>query len=148
MKILILTIAIMTSVSTYSQDNDSISKLIIGMEKSALERWNSGDPSGFLEISAKDVVYFDPMTEQRLDGLDKLTELYEKVRGEIHVDKYDMINPKVQSVDDMAVLTFNLISYIGEIGHKWNCTEVYRIDNDKWKIIQTHWSFTKPNIEY
>jgi ketosteroid isomerase-like protein len=148
MKILILTIAIMTSISTYSQDNDSISKLIIGMEKSALERWNSGDPSGFLEISAKDVAYFDPMTEQRLDGLDKLTELYEKVRGEIHVDKYDMINPKVQSVDDMAVLTFNLISYIGEIGHKWNCTEVYRIDNDKWKIIQTHWSFTKPNIEY
>ena len=148
MKILILTIAIMTSISTYSQDNNSISKLIIGMEKSALERWNSGDPSGFLEISAKDVVYFDPMTEQRLDGLDKLTELYEKVRGEIHVDKYDMINPKVQSVDDMAVLTFNLISYIGEIGHKWNCTEVYRIDNDKWKIIQTHWSFTKPNIEY
>ncbi len=86
----------MTTISVYSEDNDSISKLIVGMEKSALERWNNGDPSGFLEISAKDVVYFDPMTEQRLDGIDKLTELYEKIRGKIHVDKYDMINPKVQ----------------------------------------------------
>ncbi|MBN2522646.1 MAG: DUF4440 domain-containing protein [Bacteroidales bacterium] len=137
----------MISISAYSQNNDSISVLIIGMEKSALERWNNGDPSGFLEISAKDVVYFDPMTEQRLDGLDKLTELYDKARGKIHVDKYDMINPKVQSVDRMAVLTFNLISYVGETGHKWNCTEVYRLDNDnQWRIIQTHWSLTKPDV--
>jgi len=148
MRNLILTFAIMTTISIYSQDNDSISKLIVGMEKSALERWNNGDPSGFLEISAKDVVYFDPMTEQRLDGLNKLTELYEKIRGKIYVDKYDMINPKVQSVDGMAVLTFNLISYVGGIGHKWNCTEVYRLDSDnKWRIIQTHWSMTKPNIK-
>ncbi len=50
----------MTTISVYSEDNDSISKLIVGMEKSALERWNNGDPSGFPEISAKDVVYFDP----------------------------------------------------------------------------------------
>ncbi len=137
----------MASNQTHSHNNDSISGTIIGMEKSALERWNNGDPSGFLEISAKDVSYFDPMTEQRLDGLDKLTELYEKIRGEIHVDKYDMINPKVQSADNMAVLTFNLISYTGEIEYKWNCTEVYRLDDDGWKIIQTHWSFTKPDIK-
>ena len=118
------------------------------MEKAALDRWNNGDPSGFLEISAKDVVYFDPMTEQRLDGHDKLTELYEKIRGKIHVDKNDMINPKVQAVDNMAVLTFNLISYVGNAQIKWNCTEVYRLENDyKWRIIQTHWSFTKPDIK-
>jgi len=40
-----------------------------------------------------------------------------------------------------------LISYTGEIEYKWNCTEVYRLDNDGWKIIQTHWSFTKPDIK-
>jgi hypothetical protein len=74
MRELILTIAIMATISVYSQEDDSIAKLIIKMEKSALERWNNGDLSRFLEISAKDVVYFDPMTEQRLDGLDKLTE--------------------------------------------------------------------------
>ena len=148
MKKIILSIAILITIPTYSQDNDSISRIIIEMEKSALERWNNGDPSGFLEISAKDVVYFDPMTEQRLDGLDKLTELYEKIREKIHVDKYDMINPRVQAVDKMAVLTFNLISYSGETGHKWNCTEVYRLDNDnQWRIIQTHWSLPKPNLK-
>jgi hypothetical protein len=32
---------------------------ILTMERQALTRWCNGDPSGFLEISAKDVVYFD-----------------------------------------------------------------------------------------
>ena len=138
----------MTSISIYSQENESISKLIIGMEKSALERWNNGDPSGYLEIYAKDIVYFDPWTEARLDGLDKLTKLYEEMRGQVNVDKYDLINPKVQSVDNMAVLTFNLTSYSGETAYKWNCTEVYILDkDDQWKIIQTHWSFTTPDLD-
>lgn len=125
------------------QQNPSLSDFIISLEKSALERWNNGDPSGFLEISANDVVYFDPMTEQRLDGHNQLTALYEKIRGEIHVDKYEMINPRVQAVDNMAVLTYNLVSYSGGTAYKWNCTEVYRLDTDNhWRIIQTHWSFT------
>jgi ketosteroid isomerase-like protein len=148
MRKLLLVITLLTSISAYSQDQDSRSKLIIGMEKSALERWNRGDPSGFLEISSMDVVYFDPMTEQRIDGLLGLTELYGKIRGKIQVGRYEMVNPKVQSVDKMAVLTYNLISYVGDSPHKWNCTEVYRLENNgKWKIIQTHWSFTKPDLK-
>jgi hypothetical protein len=48
----------------------------------------------------------------------------------------------------MAVLTFDLISYVGETGYKWNCTEVYRLESDTiWRIIQTHWSFTKPDTK-
>ena len=122
-----------------------ISKKIIEMELAALERWNNGDPSGFLEICAVDVVYFDTATEKRIDGLDELTAYYEKLRGMIYVDKDDIINPKVQAVEDMAVLTFNLISYGKEKLTKWNCTEVYRKEsNQDWKIISTHWSLTKP----
>lgn len=45
MRKIILTLTIMTTISVYSQNNDSISKLITGMEKSALKRWNNGDPS-------------------------------------------------------------------------------------------------------
>ena len=45
---------------------------VVRMERAALKRWLNGDPSGFLEISAPDVVYFDPFTERRIDGLDAL----------------------------------------------------------------------------
>ncbi|WP_243347712.1 hypothetical protein [Parabacteroides sp. FAFU027] len=63
--------------------------------------------------------------------------MYESIRSKIHVDKYEMLNPLVQSVKDMAVLTYNLNSFVGTSVHKWNCTEVYRLEGDaNWKIIQ------------
>lgn len=126
---------------------NNLSDLIIKLEKTALERWNNGDPSGFLEISANDVVYFDPFLEKRLNGHKALTELYESLRGKVKADSYDMIEPLVQGSDNMAVLTFNLLSVAGSMQMKWNCTEVYRKENnDEWKIIQTHWSITKPDL--
>jgi len=126
---------------------DEISELIIGLEKSALERWNNGDPSGYLELSAKDVVYFDPFLEKRLNGHEALASLYESLRGVIKADRYEMIEPCVQTAGDAAVLTFNLVSHSGNSVSKWNCTEVFRKEEDgSWKIIQTHWSFTKPEL--
>jgi ketosteroid isomerase-like protein len=115
---------------------------ILSMERAALDLWGNGDPSGFLEISAKDVVYFDPMMKARLDGHDALTALYEGLRGKVHVDKYELINPKVQVCTTSAILTFNYIGWIGEKSQRWNCTEVYRKDPEGWRIIQTHWSLT------
>lgn len=123
----------------------NISDKIISLEKEALERWNNGDPSGYLELSANDVVYFDPFLNKRLNGHAELTQLYESIRGTIKVDKYEMINPLVQGNEGIAVLTFNLVSYTGSMVSKWNCTEVFRKETDgNWKIIQTHWSFTSP----
>ncbi len=116
---------------------------ILTMERAALDRWGKGDPSGFLEISAPDVVYFDPSLERRLDGLEALTTLYEKVRGQIHIDRYELLNPKVQLCGEAAVLTYNFVSYAQNKAHRWNCTEVYRRTGSTWRIIQTHWSLTR-----
>ena len=127
---------------SYSQTtNTDISNTIIALEKEALEKWNQGDPSGYLDLSADDVTYFDPSLELRLDGLDNLKKYYKPIKGQIHVSKYEMLNPKVVSTNDMAVLAFNLHSYKNDKVSKWNCTEVYRLEpNGKWKIVHTHWS--------
>jgi ketosteroid isomerase-like protein len=118
---------------------------IVGLEHSALDRWCTGDPSGFLEISASDVVYFDPYIERRIDGLDELTRYYEGIRGQVQISRYELVNPKVQVLGDAAVLTFNYISHDGnEVESRWNCTEVYRREAAGWRIIQTHWSLTTP----
>ena len=121
----------------------SIASIIISLERAALDRWGQGDPSGFLEISAPDVVYFDPHLEKRIDGLEALAQYYETIRGKVHFDRYELLKPLVQVYGDMAVLTFNYVSYTGESQSRWNCTEVYRRDNDRWQIIQTHWSYTQ-----
>jgi ketosteroid isomerase-like protein len=120
--------------------NTDIRQRIIALEKEALEKWNHGDPSGYLDLSDDDVTYFDPSLEQRLDGLDNLKKYYDPIKGQVNVSKYEMINPKVTATNEMAVLTFNLHSYIAESVSKWNCTEVYRLTNGQWKIVQTHWS--------
>jgi ketosteroid isomerase-like protein len=138
----------MVAVSACAQREDEISKKIIALEKAALDRWSNGDVYGFLELSAEDVVYFDPMLEKRLNGLKELTALYEPWQGKIKASGYEMIDPKVQVVKNMAVLTFNLKSFVGDSVYQWNCTEVYRREKkDNWKIIQTHWSYTKPNLK-
>ena len=38
-----------------------------------------------LEISAQDVVYFDPSQERRINGLAELTTFYESLRNQIRV---------------------------------------------------------------
>jgi len=123
---------------------DDPSETIIALERSALDRWGRGDPSGFLEICAPDVVYFDPSLERRIDGREALARHYEGIRGKVSIRRYELLNPLVQVVGDAAVLTFNYVSYGGtEDAHRWNCTEVFRRSGARWEIIQTHWSYTK-----
>lgn len=147
MKYLFLTLLMCFAAMTNAKENPTVETTIIGLEKAALELWNHGDPTGFLELSAPDVVYFDPFLDRRVNGLNELTALYMQITGQVHVDRYEMLNPLVQATEKMAVLTFNLNSYEKETVQKWNCSEVYRLEpNGKWKIIQTHWSLTKPEL--
>lgn len=125
--------------------SDSASE-ILKLEQAAMERWSSGDPEGFLELSAEDVTYFDPFTERRLNGRDELAKLYRSLTGQVKVDRYEFIDPKVELMEDMAVLTFNFVSYMGRNVNRWNTTEVYRKSNGSWKIIHTHWAFTRPRL--
>ncbi len=123
------------------QTNNNISATIIDLERKALEKWNHGDPSGYIDLSAEGVTYFDPSLEQRMDGLDSLKKYYEPIKGQINVSKYEMTNTKVVSTNKMAVITYNLLSYTANEVSKWNCTEVYMLEsNGQWKIIHTHWS--------
>jgi ketosteroid isomerase-like protein len=144
-QILFFTLLIFTKMVFSQTGNTSISETIIALEKEALEKWNQGNPNAYLDISANDVNYFDPFNELRLDGLEKLKQYYEPIKGQVHVSRYEMVNPKVTATNDMAVLTFNLYSFEGSEASKWNCTEVYRLEpGGQWKIVHTHWSFIKP----
>lgn len=60
------------------------------------------------------------------------------------VDRYELLNPKVQICGDAAVLTYNFAGEKGSRMDRWNCREVYRRTSDRWRIIQTHWSLTGP----
>ena len=84
--------------------------------------------------------------EARLDGLPALRALYSPMQGKFHVDRWEMINPRVIVSGDMGVLTFNFVTYSKGRTERWNTTEVYRRKNGQWKIVHTHWAQTKPQL--
>jgi hypothetical protein len=131
----------------------SNSDAIIALERGALDRWGKGDPRGYLEIMASEVTYFDPGQDARVDGLESMTALLVPWTGKIRIDRYEMINPQVQSHGDAAVLTFNLVNYRkdGDEAERpvagWNSTEIYGRVNGQWRIVHSHWSYVKPELK-
>jgi len=127
-------------------DEETILALVLGLERSALDRWGKGDPDGYLEINAPDVTYFDPFVERRLDGIAALTNWYDQVRGKIKIDRDEIVDPLFQLIGEAAILTFQFVSHGSEGAMRWNCTEVYRKVDGDWKIVHSHWSFAKNKI--
>jgi len=125
---------------------------IIALERGALDRWGRGDPQGYLDLYARNVTYFDPMREKRIDGLDAMKQALEPIKGLVKVDHYEMVGPQVYPAGDAAILTYNLVSYgrspAGDaMVVRWNSTVAYAQIDGQWKIIHSHWSYTKPELK-
>jgi ketosteroid isomerase-like protein len=132
---------------------EDVTAQIVALERGALDRWGRGDPDGYVEIYDPEVTYFDPFQERRLDGLEGIKKVLEPIRGKVRVSRYDMLHPKVQRRGDLAVLSFNLVSYQKKPDGtepavaRWNATAVYRRTGGTWKSIHVHWSFTQPQLK-
>jgi len=125
---------------------------VVALERAALDRWGTGDPTGYVELFADDITYFDPVQERRLDGRAAMVALMDSIAGKIRVDRYDMQRPLVQQYGDVALLSFNLVSYRTDDGREraissWNSTEVYRRTLQGWRIIHSHWSYIRPDLK-
>lgn len=145
-----------TPVQEWGDSVDSVLEEIIAIERSALDRWVTGDPQGYLNILAPEVTYFDPNQERRTDGLDAMIALLGPIKDvelPFTDPRYEMIAPKIQHHGDVALLTFNLVNY-GKLADqpetvlaRWNSTQVYRRIDGQWKIIHSHWSYIKPELK-
>jgi ketosteroid isomerase-like protein len=126
---------------------------IVALERASLDRWGKGDPQGYIETFAREITYFDPLTEHPVDGADAMKAYLAPIAGKVKIARYDMIGAKVQRYGEAAVLSFQLISYGtkpdgGEIVlARWNSTEVYRQTEAGWKIAHSHWSYIKPELK-
>ena len=120
---------------------------ILSLEKAAMERWRKGDPWGFVEISAEDILYVDPGLTKPILGLGEYQTYMRQVVGKIHYQGSEFIDPRVVINGDAALLSYNYLSsaftqegrLIGQT--PWNATQVYFRRDDQWRIVHTHWSF-------
>ena len=128
------------------QVSDGVLYDLMVLESKAMERWRKGDPWGFIEISAPDVTYFDTGTRQRIDGREALAAEYSLREGRIFYDVMDFIDPGLLANGSTAVLVYRFLSTWlnpdGSVARRtpWNCTEVFRRNEENWLINHTHWS--------
>jgi ketosteroid isomerase-like protein len=120
---------------------------ILSLEKAAMERWRNGDPLGFVELSADDILYVDVGQTRPIQGLELYRVYMQGLAGLIHYQKSEFIAPRIVVSGDAALLTYNYrssgLSPEGAVISQtpWNATEVYFIREGEWKIVHTHWSF-------
>lgn len=120
---------------------------VLVLENQAMERWRNGDPMGFVEQSAEDILYVDPGLTKPIIGIEAYRSSMQRAVGLIHYDKSEFISPKVVSLGDARLLTYNYrSSQVDSTGiilsqTPWNCTEVYQRQGEEWKIVHTHWSY-------
>lgn len=120
-------------------------KKIIAIERSALDRWKTGDVYGFVDAAADQITYFDPGLEKRCDGIGQLRAYLAPANGTFSFPSYELIDPRVQLFGETAVLTYNFVGHLKSgAKDRWNTTEVYHRFNGKWKLVSSHWSHTKP----
>jgi len=151
--IILIALSIAFGAGCGTSGQDDVAPTIIGLERGALDRWGKGAPQGFFDIMAADQTYFDPTTAKRIDGQPALKQFVAPFAGKIKIERVEMIDPKVQRKGDLAVLTFNLISYGAQFADgpkntvRWNSTEVFERINGVWKIVHSHWSYVTPQLK-
>jgi ketosteroid isomerase-like protein len=122
---------------------------IVMLERAALDRWDKGDPDGFLELYGADITYFDPVTAKRIDRHQAMADYYRPFVGKIQIARYEMLKPQVVVEGNMALLTYNLVNYfqdaqgVESVGSCWNSTTVFQHNGRSWKTLHSHWSFTR-----
>ena len=127
-------------------------EIIMSLENGAMERWRRGDPWGWTEISAEEVIYIDPGLTKPIEGLEAYKKYLKQFEGKINYQVSEFIDPKIKRYGNLAVLTYNYRDAKTETDGSiieqslWNTTEVYCLLDGEWKIIHTHWSYINQKL--
>ncbi len=125
---------------------EEIEKAVLDLENQALGYWSGGNPSKFSENFATDASYFDDVNAHtRLDGIEELQEHFNSLEGAIPPHKYELVDTRVQSFGNTAILTLHYGAKLdnAETIPTWKATSVYNYNNDKWQVVHAHWSLIK-----
>lgn len=72
---------------------------ILALEQSAMERWRQGDPWGWAELSAEDVIYVDPGLAKPITGLGRYKTYLQQLEGKVHYQGSEFIDPRVVVIE-------------------------------------------------
>ncbi len=129
----------------YSDDERRLAEHLISLERSALDKWFQGDTSGYESLwSERSFTYFDAVVKERVDDHDAIITFLKSIDGKLFADSYDFCQPRVQAGNDMTVLTHQLYAKTNLFDMEYNVIEVFRKEEDQWRVIHSTWSFIRP----
>ena len=129
-----------------NDDEKQMAEYIIGLEKSALEKWFNGDVSGYAGLWSKhSFTYFDAVEIKRIEQFEDMAALLKRVEGKLKAETFEVRDPRVQFGQDMAVLTYQLFAQTNLVDVDYNCIEVFQKEDDgEWYVIHSTWSIIRP----
>jgi ketosteroid isomerase-like protein len=124
----------------------SDAQAILDRERAALDKWAQGRAAQYYEGWADDVTYFDDIgAQRRIDGLEALRTYGASLDGKVPPHRYELLDPKVQMMDDVAIVTLGYHPFgpDGAALQRWKATLVYRRIDGDWRVVHGHWSMVK-----
>ena len=123
----------------------ALAEHLIGLEKSALDKFFNGDMSGYRQLwSKRSFTYFDAKTTERVESFAGMEGFLDSIEGRLHADSFRFESPRVQFGEDMAVLTYQLYARTNFNDLEYNCIEVFQKESDGWHVVHSTWSFIRP----
>jgi hypothetical protein len=128
------------------QIQTEVEQTILDKVHQSLNHWAKGDPVGYSTNFANDATYIDDIGASiRLDSLKEIRNYLTSLEGKIPPHNYELVDPKVQVYDDIAILTFHYhgTTMEGEPVPSWKATSVYRLSDGEWHVVHANWSLVK-----
>ncbi len=120
---------------------------VIALERSALDKWAQSDATGYVDILADDATWFDftEGNQRRVEGRDAIRQYLAPLAEQVPPHTYDIVNPKVQVYDNVAILTLHWRASLpnGDLLPEWKATSVYRWKDGMWRQVHAHWSLVQ-----
>ncbi|MDX9772406.1 MAG: nuclear transport factor 2 family protein [Bacteroidales bacterium] len=106
------------------------------------DRWAAGDPMGFLEYAAKDIIWSDDLGAQnRVIGYDSLKTYLEAFKGQVPPHQHELIEPVFQIYDDIVIVSYRYQGILeGESLPPWKVTSVFRYADGEWLSVHENWT--------
>jgi len=108
----------------------------------ANDKWAAGDPMGFTECAAPDIIWSDDLGAQnRVTGYEALKTYLEAFVGQIPPHQHELIDPVFQYYDDMVIVSYRYQgTFEGEAAAPWKVTSVYRYADGDWLSVHENWT--------
>ncbi len=113
--------------------------------KMAAVKWSQGEPMGYLECAANDIVWVDELGAiNPIIGSEALKKYLESFRGQIPTHKFELLDTLFQVYNDIVIVNYHYQGiFDGVPAAPWKITSVYRYENGDWLSVLENWAVLK-----